>query len=60
LQYLKCVRERGCFLKHFLTEGESEMIQPTKIVAYGSFLAIILSKKSTPGDGVFGRGVKGV
>ncbi len=35
------------------------MIKPTKIVSYGSFLAIILSKKSRPGDGVFGRGVKG-
>ncbi|WP_268874502.1 lariocidin family lasso peptide [Chitinasiproducens palmae] len=34
-------------------------VQPTKVVAYGSFLALILSKKSRPGDGIFGRGVKG-
>jgi hypothetical protein len=36
------------------------LVQPTKVVAYGSFLAIILSKKSRPGDGMFGRGVKGL
>ncbi|WP_124602997.1 hypothetical protein [Burkholderia sp. Bp8963] len=43
---------------------ENEMIavpiQPTKVVSYGSFLAVILSKKSSPGDGIFGRGVKGM
>ena len=26
---------------------------------YGSTLAVILSKKSSPGDGVYGKGVKG-
>lgn len=35
-------------------------IQPTKVVAYGSFLAVVLSIKSAPGDGLFGRGVKGM
>jgi hypothetical protein len=39
---------------------ESDMIQPTKVIAYGSFLAIILSKKSVPGDGIFGCGIKGM
>jgi hypothetical protein len=34
--------------KHFL--------QPTRITPYGSFLSVILSKKSHPGDGIFGRG----
>ncbi|WP_445267848.1 lariocidin family lasso peptide [Trinickia acidisoli] len=34
-------------------------ITPTKIIAYGSFLSVILSKKSRPGDGMFGRGLKG-
>ncbi len=35
------------------------LVKPTRIVTYGSFLAVILSKKSSPGDGLFGRGVKG-
>jgi hypothetical protein len=34
-------------------------ITPSKIIPYGAFLSVILSKKSRPGDGVFGRGVKG-
>ncbi|WP_440130188.1 lariocidin family lasso peptide [Trinickia symbiotica] len=35
-------------------------IQPSKIVSYGKFLAVILSKKSVPGDGWLGRGAKGM
>ncbi|WP_425321705.1 lariocidin family lasso peptide [Bacillus swezeyi] len=29
-----------------------------KVKNYGAFLAVTLSKKSKPGDGKFGRGVK--
>ncbi len=36
------------------------LIQPTRIVAYGTFISVILSKKSVPGDGWLGRGVKGM
>jgi hypothetical protein len=32
------------------------LLQPTKIVSYGSFLSVILNKRSMPGDGIFGRG----
>jgi len=42
------------------SEMNAVLIKPTKVVAYGSFLAVILSKKSSPGDGIFGRGVKGM
>jgi hypothetical protein len=33
--------------------------KPAVIVSYGSFMSVILSKKSSPGDGMWGRGVKG-
>lgn len=35
------------------------LLTPTKITPYGSFLSVILSKKSRPGDGLLGRGMKG-
>jgi len=38
---------------------KAALIQPTKVVAYGTFLAVILFKKSRPGDGLWARGVKG-
>ena len=34
-------------------------ILPTRIVSYGSFFAVVLSKKSSPGDGMYGRGITG-
>ncbi|SDV47379.1 hypothetical protein SAMN05216551_102530 [Chitinasiproducens palmae] len=60
---LLVVRNRNRLPGGFPTTKEMKMktaaVQPTKVVAYGSFLALILSKKSRPGDGIFGRGVKG-
>jgi len=37
----------------------SDSLAPTKIIPYGSFLSVVLSKKSHPGDGLLGRGTKG-
>lgn len=34
------------------------IIQPATITSYGAFLSVILSKKSRPGDGSRGRGVR--
>ena len=33
-------------------------LKPSKIKKYGSFLAVTLGKKSVPGDGDHGNGVK--
>lgn len=35
------------------------VIVPIRLTRYGSLMSVILSKKSTPGDGMFGRGQKG-
>lgn len=35
-------------------------IPPTTVKAYGAFLSVVLSKKSRPGDGIHGRGRKGL
>ncbi|MDQ0723881.1 lasso peptide lariocidin [Paenibacillus sp. W4I10] len=33
-------------------------VQVAPLKSYGAFLTVTLSKKSKPGDGKFGRGVK--
>ncbi|MGL5784906.1 MAG: lariocidin family lasso peptide [Alphaproteobacteria bacterium] len=37
-----------------------KVFKKPEIRNYGSFAAVILSKKSSPGDGIFGNGVKGM
>lgn len=34
-------------------------LQSAQVKSYGAFLTVTLSKKSKPGDGKFGRGVRG-
>lgn len=37
----------------------SKIFQPPAVIIHGAFLTTVLSTKSRPGDGSFGRGVKG-
>lgn len=41
------------------TPSKRKALEKPKVEKLGSFLSITLSKKSTPGDGVFACGTKG-